>query len=372
MTSTSFSLRFTEDTSADAMTQLADEALQAGAKSLLVLAADANDCKPDDFDPWLASCPAPVFGGVFPQLIHDSRNRERGYIVVGLDEAVEVFNVPGLSDPDADFFEALDPIFGDKPEPLTLMMLVDGLASGISALLDGVYDVLGSQPTYFGGGAGSLSFVQKPCLFSNQGMLMDHAQLIVLPMRFTLGVEHGWEKFAGPFVATSGNRNVVESLDFHPAFEVYRKHVEADSGLSFNDDNFFDIAKGYPFGMEKPDGSIVVRDPITRDGNNMVCVGEVPINSVVYLLKGKPSNLIDAAANGAARLPKGKGPTILSDCISRVLYLGEDFVEELQVVQAKVGERQVFGMLTLGEIANGGDYCLEFYNKTLVLAATEY
>jgi hypothetical protein len=24
--------------------------------------------------------------------------------------------------------------------------------------------------------------------------------------------------------------------------------------------------------------------------------------------------------------------------------------------------------LTLGEVANGGDYCLEFYNKTMVLA----
>ena len=372
MTNIDFKLYFTPETGSEAMIRLADEALAAGARALMLLAADANDCQAEAFDPWLRACPVPVFGGVFPQLIHDCRNREHGFIVVGLSEAVEVHNVPGLSDPSSDFFESLDRLFGGKPEPVTLMMLVDGMASGISAWLDSVYDVLGSEPVYFGGGAGSLSFVQKPCLFSNQGMLTDHAQLTVLPSRFVLGVEHGWEKFAGPFVATSGNRNIVASLDFKPAFEVYQEFVEADSGQHFTESNFFDIAKGYPFGMEKPDGSIVVRDPITRDGNSMVCVGEVPVNSVVYLLKGKPENLVAAAAKGASELPTGSGPAIMSDCISRVLYLGEDFVKEVETIEAELGSRPVFGMLTLGEIANGGDHCLEFYNKTLVLAATDY
>jgi hypothetical protein len=249
-------------------------------------------------------------------------------------------------------------------------VLVDGLSSRIGALLDGVYDNLGSDPVYFGGGAGSLSFQSKPCLFSNQGMLADHAQLTVLPWQFGLGVEHGWEKFAGPFVVTNSTRNVIHSLDFRPAFEVYREYVEADSGRRFTDDNFFDIAKAYPFGLEKPDGSILVRDPISRTDNDLNCVGEVPANSVVHLLKGQTANLIRAAAAGAAAVPKGAGPAILADCISRVLFLENDFLEELDAVRQSMGDRPLFGMLTLGEIANGGDYCLEFYNKTFVLAAT--
>lgn len=372
MTNIDFRLHFTAETGAAALIRIANEALAEGARSLLLLAADANDCETEEIDTWLRACPVPVFGGVFPQLIHDCQNREHGFIVAGLSETVEVHNIPGLSDPSSDYFETLEPLFGGKPEPVTLVVLVDGMGSGISALLDSVFDVLGSEPVYFGGGAGSLSFVQKPCLFSNEGMLTDYAQLTALPLRLVLGVEHGWEKFAGPFVATSGTRNIVASLDFKPAFDVYQEFVEADSGKHFTNTNFFDIAKGYPFGMERPDGSIVVRDPITRDGTSMVCVGEVPINSVVYLLKGKPENLIHAAARGASRLPKGYGPAIMSDCISRVLYLGDDFVKEIEVIQSEVGPRPIFGMLTLGEIANGGDRCLEFYNKTLVLAATEY
>ncbi len=369
--SVQFELSFTEAPEAQALFDLAAQALDKGAKALLILAADANNCQPGDFDPWLSACPVPVFGGVFPQIIHGGSNHEKGYILAALSQPVTIHNVVGLSDPEADYFDVIDPLFADKPEPASVMVLVDGLASRIGALLDAVYDVLGSEPSFFGGGAGSLSFVQKPCLFSNQGMLVDHAQLIVMPGRFALGVDHGWEKFAGPFVVTAGERNVLESLDFKPAFEVYRKHVEADSGRRFDADNFFDIAKSYPFGMEKPDGSIVVRDPITCDENNMVCVGEVPKNSIVYLLKGRPENLIAAAGRGASNLPAGKGAALLTDCISRVLYLEGRFVEELAAVQSELGERSLFGMLSLGEVANGGDYCLEFYNKTLVIAAAE-
>lgn len=370
MGSTNFRVYFSSESSAKAMIELAETALAAGAQALMVLAADANNCEDAALDPWLKACPVPVFGGVFPQLIHNGLNHEHGFIIGGLSEAVEVFNVPGLSDSTPDFYDTLDALFGNKTEPATIAMFVDGMASGISMWLDCVYDVLGSKPVYFGGGAGSLSFVQKPCLFSNQGMLTDHAQIAVLRSHFSLSVEHGWEKFAGPFVATSSKRNIVSTLDFKPAFETYRELVETDSGQIFNESNFFDIAKGYPFGMGKADGSIVVRDPITRDGNDMVCVGEVPINSVLYLLKGKPENLIAAAAKCASNLSPGTGPVIMSDCISRVLYLGNEFTKEVEAIQTAVGDRPVFGMLTLGEIANGGDHCLEFFNKTLVIAAT--
>ena len=370
MDMTRFSLAFTPDPAPMAAIALADAALARGARSLILLACDGNGCSPEQFDGWLRGLAVPICGGVFPQLIHDWKNHERGYIVAGLPDTVTVYNIPGLSDPGADFTGMLEDALGDDDPPRSLLVLVDGLSSRIGALLDAVYDNLGSDPVYFGGGAGSLSFQSRPCLFSNQGMLVDHAQLTVLPWPFGLGVEHGWEKFAGPFVVTASTRNVIHSLDFRPAFEVYREYVEADSGRSFTDDDFFDIAKGYPFGLEKPDGSILVRDPISRGDNDLNCVGEVPSNSVVHLLKGETANLVRAAAAGAAAVPHGAGPAILADCISRVLFLETDFLQELDAVRQSMGDRPLFGMLTLGEIANGGDYCLEFYNKTFVLAAT--
>lgn len=369
--SNDFSVAFTDDPSARALFELAETALGNGAESLLILAADGNDCRPAVFDPWLKDVAVPLCGGVFPQLIHAQKNHEQGYLVVGIPAKVHVFNVPGLSDPKVDFAESVEALLADIYLPASMLVLVDGLASRMGAFLDGIYDVLGSEPVYFGGGAGSLSFQSMPCLFTNEGMLRDHGQMTLLPMRFTLGVEHGWEKFAGPFIVTGAERNVIKTLDFQPAFDSYRQHVESDSGQVFTDENFFDIAKGYPFGMERPGGSIVVRDPITRSGSALGCVGEVPDNAIVYLLQGQPERLIAAAEAAAQQVAPGQGPAILVDCISRVLFLEDGFVKELETVKDSLGERPLFGMLTLGEIANGGDYCLEFYNKTMVLATTD-
>jgi len=365
-----FLIACTEDPAPSAAIALADAALANGAESLILLACDNNGCRPEQFDDWLRGLNVPICGGVFPQLIHDWKNHEQGYIVVGLPGRAIIHNTPGLSDPAVDLMAIIENSLGAAELPHSMLVLVDGLSSRIGELLDAVYDNLGSRPVYFGGGAGSLSFQSRPCLFSNLGMLVDHAQLVVLPARFALGVEHGWQKFAGPFIVTDSTRNVIHSLDFRPAFEVYREHVEADSGEQFSAENFFDIAKGYPFGLEKADGSILVRDPISLAEQDLNCVGEVPSNSVVYLLNGKTADLVQAAARGAASVPEGTGPAILVDCISRVLFLQDDFRLELDAVKQSLGERPVFGMLTLGEIANGGNFCLEFYNKTFVLAAT--
>ena len=59
------------------------------------------------------------------------------------------------------------------------------------------------------------------------------------------------------------------------------------------------------------------------------------------------------------------------DCISRVLFLGDDFSKELEAVQNEIkisGEEFVFsGALTLGEISSYGENRLEFFNKTIVM-----
>lgn len=365
-----FSIAFTEDPSPGKAMALAEAAMENGAESLMLLACDENECHPEQFDDWLRSLAVPVCGGVFPQLIHNWQNQKSGYLVVGLPGKVTVHNIPGLSDTRVDLHDKVEEALGHAETPESLFVLVDGLSSRIGAFLDTVYDQLGSDPVYIGGGAGSLSFQSRPCLFSNQGMLVNHAQLTALPWRLHLGVEHGWEKFAGPFVVTDSTSNIIHSLDYRPAFEVYREHVEADSQRSFTENDFFNIAKAYPFGLEKADGSILVRDPISRTGEDLNCVGEVSSNNTVYLLKGKNANLIQAAESCAAGLSAGEGPAILADCISRVLFLENDFFLELDAVKKSLGERPFIGILTLGEIANGGDYCLEFYNKTFVLAAT--
>ena len=62
-------------------------------------------------------------------------------------------------------------------------------------------------------------------------------------------------------------------------------------------------------------------------------------------------------------------------CISRILFLEEDFQKELNKIvdtlRSKHPKISVSGALTLGEISSFGNGYLEFYNKTVVVSLFE-
>jgi hypothetical protein len=157
---------------------------------------------------------------------------------------------------------------------------------------------------------------------------------------------------------------------------VYKNIVAAHSGKVLTKENFFDIAKAYPFGMNKLNNEMVVRDPIAvTEDNEIVCVGEVPPDSIVNVLNGNKESLISAAKDASQAAEesysgKSSGKAMfLIDCISRVLFLDEYFQEELMAVYQD--DCPLFGVLSVGEIANTGRSFLEFYNKTTVAAILE-
>jgi hypothetical protein len=131
------------------------------------------------------------------------------------------------------------------------------------------------------------------------------------------------------------------------------------------------VAKGFPFGIRKLDSEVVVRDPLfLTPAGELVCVGEVPEGAFVHVLRGDAARLIDAARSArdlaqqsfpAAHAPRFR---FVIDCISRSLFLGDRFGEELAAIDDGL---PMVGALTLGEIANSGRDFLEFYNKTAVV-----
>ncbi|MFZ1343399.1 FIST signal transduction protein [Thiothrix eikelboomii] len=349
---------------------LFEHALASGAQSLLVLAADANGFTPAQLDASLQALPLPVFGGIFPEIIAHGQNLKRGSLVCALPVKAQVHWIEHLSSPEYDYFPEVVALEAQIPKGASLVTLVDGLSKRITSLLENLYEVFGSRYRYLGGGAGSLSFVQQPCLISNRGLRMDCAQITALPLSVSLSIEHGWHKFAGPFIVTGAYDNTMTTLNYKPAFEVYREVVEEDSGQKFGVNNFFDLAKAYPFGLDRISGDVVVRDPLFRQGKALVCVGDVPINHIIYILKGDVDHLLEASRRCVQIIPADKLPlmALLFDCISRALFLQERFAEEINTIhQALPCGVPLVGGLSLGEIADGGNTCLELFNKTLVL-----
>ena len=161
-----------------------------------------------------------------------------------------------------------------------------------------------------------------------------------------------------------------------PAFHVYKDSIERITDFQFNQDNFFQIAKNFPLGIVGINEEVMVRDPIRLIENELVCVGRVPTNTMIYILHGRRKFIVEAAyLAGEQSGLKLKDATmnpmslaIVFDCISRSLYLGDDFSDELLALNAGVGEgKKIIGILSIGEIANTERGTINLLNKSIVV-----
>ena len=316
----------------------------------------------------------PVAGGVFPGIIYGDQKYDSGVVADVVPQIQAPSLVTGLDNAN---FQVNDLPRPPKDHQYTALVLVDGLTKHVALFLDRLFRRLGNQVSYLGGGAGSLSFQQKPCVFDSQGIYQDAAVVLWLKTTTSLGVRHGWRHLQGPFVANMTEGPSVRQLSNRPALQTYSQIIKIETGKTLTRENFFDIAKGYPLGIYHPKMDHIVRDPITfTDDNALVCVGEVPPRSLIYVLKGSKQSLIDSAhvaTNEATRNGGAGEHNLVIDCISRVLYLEEDFGKELAAVVEALPENAPtpYGVLSLGEIATYQTGRVEFFNKTFVVGSLQ-
>lgn len=316
-------------------------------------------------------------GALFPKILFADTVHDQGLIILPVSADISPIIVNGLDSGQINLSQLPD---SKSLQQHTLFIMLDGLSQHVSGFLRFLYGHYGANVVYLGGGAGSLSLKQAPCILSNAGLAQDQAIIIPYPKKIKLGVNHGWKRLMGPLIATEVEDTVIKQINWQPALDVYKDVVDQESDQSINQQNFFDIAKGYPFGLEKNDAEDIVRDPIMAlDDGSLVCVGEVPENAVIHILKGQPDELIDSAKD-ASEFSTDQNPeplkfALVVDCISRTLFLQDRFNEEINSINKTFmqhGCRTVpVGALTLGEISSIGDGYLEFLNKTVVIGTVD-
>jgi hypothetical protein len=332
---------------------------------LLVFIAEKSATNANELIDLLSKHKIKFFGGIFPTIIRDTSNYNEGFLIIKMPYVKEVVKF-SVKD-EASFKEITN-----LEVVNTAILLIDAMVSETDTLLRKIYGLLNNQINIVGGGAGFMTLEQKPCLFTNDGMFDDGAVLALIDKKSRIGVKHGWEVFAGPFVATSTEKNIIKELNWRPAFEVYKEVIEANSENKFTDTNFFEIAKVFPFGIYKEGSEYIVRDPFsTNEAGELICISEIPEDSIVQILSGDPENLIAAAkevANATFYKQNDRSCLLVFDCISRVMYLDTHFERELQAMKAvyKGAEGQIRGVSTLGEVASSGTGFVDFYNKTIV------
>lgn len=364
------------DTFSDCAKQL-ETCLPTDTQSIILLATSDNSWAMDELNRWLKQCNLAVGGGFFPGVIADKHKYQTNTIVV-LSSTLRLRKclVKGLSKGESFIDTQLSQYIGAKTEGKPYLVFIDGLSQNIERFTDVFYRTMGESTATIGGGAGSLDFVQKPCLFTENGIVEDAALIIELPLPLSVGIQHGWEICAGPHLVTESSGVTVQQLNYNEALEIYQNEILAHSGINLSDHDFFDVAKQFPLGIEKLDAEPLVRDPIRADGSKLICVGEVPQNAMIYLLHGNTQKLTQAAQRAASNAVEAHQihyQTPLSvcftvDCISRVLFMDEDFTLELNSINSVLPEQTIhLGILSLGEIGNVDSGPIEWLNKTTVI-----
>ncbi len=316
------------------------------------------------------------FGAVFPGLIEGRNHHRSGAIVQVLpfDHPPELIHL----DPTDETWRGSPPDVPEtSPSPVTICVFVDCLAHNISGLLSMLFNRYANSVHYFGAGAGNGELRKEPSIFTNEGVFQNAAVVAATSLGAAVRVRHGWKRSTGPFVATRTHKNRIQELNWEKAGLVYQRILQRDMAPPISQDNFFHATKEHPFGIEKEGQEDVVRDPIQiTDNGELVCLSDVPENSVLHVLHGDHDSLVNAAgeavdACGAAIATK-PNICLISDCYSRALMLDNDFSKELNVVADRIEKAGYScspeGVLALGEIASDGEQLPEFFNKTFVVA----
>lgn len=335
--------------------------------SILLFAADKNPCTFSEIENALRLNFKPLIGGVFPEIIADGERKNSGFLVIPLYEVMQVIHIE-TNDEIATAQQLETKLTPISESTDSVFCFVNALWTQKTVFMNSLYDELGPFVHYLGGGAGSLSFQSFPCLFCNQFIFENGAVLGSINSNMSIGVAHGWHAISDPIKVTEVKGNTIVSLNWKPAFEVYKHYAEGHSNQIFTSDNFFDIAKSYPLGLVKLDDEMIIRDPYAQENGHLHIVDLVPEGEYIRIMHGDMTSLLEGASNAVSNSENSEFQHFTQfciDCISRVLFMQNDFEEELKYLNKN---QKANGILSIGEIANPGNAALELFNKTVVVA----
>lgn len=320
----------------------------------------------------------PLAGAVFPALVTEKGFVTEGVWLVCFNPMPVTFLLADIAEQGGQrLADAVDVALTQVPQgknQRTLFMVFDGMVPNIGSLVSDLQVLQGRTLRYAGVNAGSETFQPMPCLFDEQRLVGDGVLgLLVEPDR-NIVVRHGYPVSRSLMRATSTTGNRIATIDNRPAFDVYREVVRVEYGVDLTAENFYEHAVHFPFGVVMI-MDVLVRIPVAlgEDGA-LFCVGEIPPNSMLRLLRAPSmdqSTCVDTLAEHLGPLSADATalPSLMAFyCAGRRMHFGQTAAtEELASLQAATGVQTLWGALTLGEIDMDEELGIpRFHNAALV------
>jgi len=311
-------------------------------------------------------------GGIFPKVIYNNECFKDKVLLLPVNFEQEPTLVSGLDDGEIQIPSSLKSINSNS-----LFILNDGLSNWISKFVFRLYDEIGSDHHVFGSGAGFSSFKRENCLFTHEGFFMDAAIVVPIKNQNVQSTRHGWNPIAGPYIATKTSANLLQEINWKPAYVICKSIIEEQENVEIGTDNYYKYAKKYPFGIYRSNSEYLIRDPVSSEDDLSIKFGaEIPSNSVLYLMKSNIQDMLDAGKIACEDVfAKSDHPLFMfvADCISRTWILNDRFNEELNNIYQIAEQRNipVYGVFSMGEISSSNGGLLDYHHKTIVASIVE-
>ncbi|WP_412478678.1 FIST signal transduction protein [Azonexus sp. IMCC34839] len=352
----------------------------APAMGLLAFLPEAEKARVGDLQAACQEAGIPLLGAIFPALISDAAFVTSGIWLLRVPQMPPHFLLEDMDAPPFDAGQRMGEAIksalrhsGDHEAQHVLFMIFDGMLPAIGSALINLHTTFDRQLPCSGINAGSETFQPMPCLFDNTRLLGNAVIGMILPENTRFAVEHGYPVAKTIMRATSTLGNRIDKIDGRPAMTVYQEVIKAEFGIELTHQNFYDYAVHYPFGVVTA-LDVLVRIPVAFDEDGSIfCVGEVPPNSVLRLLRAPTlaeSNCVDRLAvdlKAPGHQTPGGQNILTFYCAGRRMHFGEESAYELANLQAATGAHQLIGALTLGEIDSSHDLHIpRFHNASVV------
>jgi hypothetical protein len=347
---------------------------QSDVETVLALVAEQDHDHVESLADACAAVGIRVVGAIFPALVVGDRFATTGTWLLRCPALQPVVLVDGLEVPAhaaaARIAAAIDPLLQGRADAPTLLLVFDAMLPNIGAILENLYAMLGDRVSYLGVNAGNESFTPMPCLFDGTTLIEGGSLAMLLPTGLTSALDHGYAATQDSRIATSSHANRIVGIDWRPAFEVYQELVHTTYGVELTRENFYNFGVHFPFGILRATGEILVRIPVALgDDGSIVCVGDIPENSLLVVLKAPDLENRD----GIARIAAAVAPALRQDstlltfyCAGRRLHFGAAAQDELAQLLDLTKAGPMVGALSLGEIgATASGYPL-FHNAAIV------
>jgi hypothetical protein len=326
----------------------------------------------------------PVIGAIFPALLGSEGFLTEGAWALCYDPMPPWFLIdrPDASQPLSarELCASVHSLITEQPagdSAPTLFLVFDGMVPNVSTILLGLFEEFGRRVRYGGVNAGSETFQPMPCLFDGRRIVGNGVLGLMLPASTHVLARHAYPVSKSLMRATTTTGNRIDQIDGRLAFDVYRQLIQSEYGITVTQDNFYNYAVHFPFGVVTA-LDVLVRIPVAlTDDGALFCVGEVPPSSILRLLRApsiEESDCIDVIAKsmGSGGGIANGAPLLAFYCAGRRMHFGvEDANKEVVGLMHRVSPAGLAGALSLGEIDTDEEMGMPRFQNAAMVCLTD-